>query len=95
MYGCYPIGDAGNPAYYWVMRNCDGNHTVAEMVRVGALTVLSGGKINSAMIRDLEVATFDNRGLRIWEREQTKALKEEIEALDKRIGESLLNRNAL
>jgi hypothetical protein len=96
MYGCYQIGDAGNPAYYWVMRNCDIDQTVAEMVRVGALTVITGAKVNPAMIRDLDVATFDKKGLRLWEREETRALKAEIEDLDKRIGKALLNReNAL
>lgn len=86
MYGCCPIGDAGNPAYYWVMRNFDASLTVAQMVRLGALTVITGAKVNPAMIQDLEVATFDNDGLRIWGRAESKALKVEIEGLDKSIG---------
>jgi hypothetical protein len=96
MYSCYPIGDAGNPAYYWVMRSCDTRLTVSQLVRVGALTVITGAKINPAMIRDLDIATFDKKGLRIWEREESAALKAEIEDFDKKIGEALLHReNAL
>jgi hypothetical protein len=96
MYGCYSIGDAGNPAYYWVMRNCDMGMTVDQLVRVGALTVITGAKINPAMIRDLEVATFNQKGLRIWEREESAALKAKMEELDGKIGAALLNRqNAL
>jgi hypothetical protein len=92
MYGCYPIGDVGNPAYYWVIRNCEIDQTVAEMVRVGAIAVITGAKVNSAIIQDLEVATFDKKGLRIWERDEARALKTEIEELDGTFGKALINR---
>lgn len=92
MYGCYPIGDAGNSAYYWVMRYADANLAVEQFVRIGALTVLTGAKINPAMIRDLEIATYDRgQGLRIWERAETAAVRAEIDQLDARIGAALLN----
>jgi hypothetical protein len=86
MYGCYPIGDAGNTAYYWIMRNYDAGLTVNQLVKIGALTVITGAKVNPAMIQDLEVATFDKKGLRIWERGESAALKAEAEDIDKRIG---------
>jgi hypothetical protein len=86
MYGCYPIGDAGNPAYYWIMRYCNKPRTVEQLVRVGALTVLTGAKVNPAMIQDLEVATFDDKGLRIWDRQESKALRAEIEDIEDKIG---------
>jgi hypothetical protein len=91
MYGCYPIGDAGNPAYYWLMRYSKECRTVEDLVKVGALCVVTGAKVNPAMIQDLEVATFDKNGLRIWGREESARLMAQVEGLDVRIGALVLN----
>jgi hypothetical protein len=59
-------------------------------VRIGALAVITAGKLNPSTINGLEIATFDQKGLRIWEREESAALKAEMEDIDRRIGELLL-----
>ena len=85
MYGCYPLGDAGNLAYYWAMRYCDTGKTVQQLVRIGALVVVQGATFNNAMIQGLEVATFDEQGLRIWDRKECEALKSEIDVLEEKV----------
>jgi hypothetical protein len=90
LYSCYPIGDAGNPAYYWVLRNCQAPLRVQQLVRVGAVAVITAGKLNPSTIQGLEIASFDQRGLRIWECEESAALKAEIEDIDQRFSEILL-----
>jgi hypothetical protein len=91
IYSCYPIGDKGNPAYYWALRNYGSDLSVEQLVRIGALTVITAAKLNPVMIQELEVATFDQKGLRIWEREESAALKSEMEDIDKKIGALLFN----
>jgi hypothetical protein len=86
MTSCYQIGDAGNPAYYWLLRNYSINLSVDRLVKVGALAVVTGGKLNPAVVQGLEVATFDQKGLRIWGRDENAALKSEVEEIDRRIG---------
>src|SRR5271165_5885317 len=78
MYGCYPLGDVGNPAYYWAMRYCDTGKTVEQLVRIGALVVVQSAWFNNVMIQGLEVATLDKQGLRIWDRKEIDFLKSEI-----------------
>jgi hypothetical protein len=85
MYGCYPLGDAGNPAYYWAIRYCDTGKTVEQFVRIGALVVVEGARFNNAIIQGLEVATLDKQGLRIWDRKESDSLKSEIDVLDEEI----------
>ena len=85
MYGCYPLGDAGNPAYYWTMRYYGAGKTVDQLVRIGALVVIEAARFNNAMIQGLEVATIDGQGLRIWDRKESDALKSEIDVLESRI----------
>lgn len=89
MYGCYPIGDGGNPAYYWIMRYADLSASTEQLVKIAAQAVITGAKLNNAMIQGLEVATFDSKGLRIWERAESEALKAEVEAIDEKIGSLL------
>ncbi len=48
MYGCYPLGDAGNPAYYWTMRYYGAGKTVDQLVRIGALTRIEAARIDNA-----------------------------------------------
>jgi hypothetical protein len=85
MYGCYPLGDAGNPAYYWAMRYCETGKTVEQLVRIGALAVVQAARFNNAIIQGLEIATFDKQGLRIWDRKESDSLKSEIGVLDEKI----------
>ena len=85
MYGCCPLGDAGNPAYYWAMRYYNIEKTVDQLVRIGALVVIQGARFNNAMIQGLEVATLDKQGLRIWNRKECDALKSEIDVLGEKI----------
>ena len=92
MCGCYPIGDAGNPAYYWPLRYYDRGLPVGELARIGALAVVAGAKLNNTMINGLEVATFNAQGLRIWNEAENNALRSEVDNIEAKIQELIPHR---
>jgi hypothetical protein len=75
-------GDAYNMAFYWMMRHYSISLTIEKQVRIGALSVLGAGKLNSGTIAGLEVLTCDQSGIRLWTQQENESLKSEIEKLE-------------
>lgn len=81
IYSAYATGDAGNPAYYWVMRYYQAGKTIAQLTRLGALVNVSAEKLNSGSIGGLEVLSCDSKGIKIWSREESELLREDAQQL--------------
>ena len=88
--GCIPIGDQWNVAYYWAMRHHNNSLTCQQLVRLGALVVISGGHVSSGTIGGLEGFTCTTTGIRVWDRAESEALKSDIENLENGFKTSIL-----
>ena len=82
IYGCMAIGDHGNPACYWAMRFYNGGLSCQQLSRLGSLVVVSAGELNKGSIGGLEGFICDTGGIRLWSREESNLLENEMKNLE-------------